>query len=115
MLNFIPMHRKATILRQTDVLDDWGQPTRLKIGTYKCQIDFTTGFNRIQANDGFQKTINGTILFHGKVDIQVGDITEFGKVNSAINPYLVHEVYYSEDYSGKIIATRVVVGNGKRY
>lgn len=115
MLGFIPMNRTASVYRQVGATDIWGQPELTQTFTGKCQINYNTDLTKVSGEDGVTTSMSATIVFHGLVEIAVGDYVEFSNVLGIINKYQIKDVYFFEDYVGKIIATRVVVGNGKRY
>lgn len=114
MLNFIPMNRSASIYRQTGEVDAWGQPMLTKTYTGKCQINYNTDLTTISGLDGVTTAMSATILFRGKVLIADGDYVEFTTGMGVKGRYQVGDVFFAEDWAGKIVATRVVVGNGKR-
>lgn len=113
MLDFIPMKKTASIYRQNGV-DDWGQPSLLKTYTGKCQINYNTDLTKISGLDGVITSMSATILFRGQVIIADGDYVEFLTAMGVTDRYQVGDVFFVEDWAGKIVATRVVVGNGKR-
>lgn len=113
MLGFIPMKRTATVYRQ-DGVDSWGQPAFKKTHTGKCQINYNTDLTKISGDDGVTTSMSATIVFHGKVLIADGDFVEFTTGMGVIGKHQVKDVFFFEDWAGKIISTRVVVGNGKR-
>lgn len=116
MLGFIPMNKKATVYKSNQSnLDKWGKPTTAPSYTGKCQVLYNTDINRISGMDGYETTISTTIVFHGLVDVEVGDYVEFTLQNGKMAKLLAKDVFYFEDWVGKIVATRVVIGNGKRY
>ena len=115
MLSFIPMNKKATVYKSDQSnLDKWGKPTTSPSFTGKCQILYNTDINRISGMDGYETTISATIVFHGLVDVVVGDFIEFKTEGGKVVKLLAKDVFYFEDWIGKIISTRVVVANGKR-
>jgi hypothetical protein len=115
MLSFIPMNDTASIYSQTGELDSWGQPTLTKtITNKKCQINYNTDLTKISGNDGMTTTMSATILFNGQVLICNGDYAEFTTDMGVTKQYKIVEVLFVKDYGGKILGTRVVMGNGKR-
>lgn len=114
MLGFIPMLDTATIYRLTGQVDDWGQSQNIKAYTGKCRIEYNTDLRKVSGEDGFTTTMSATVVFHGKVDVSNGDFVEFGTDTGLIGKYQIGDVFYIKDWSGNILATRVVVGNGKR-
>ncbi|GAB6153733.1 hypothetical protein JCM17380_24830 [Desulfosporosinus burensis] len=114
MLDFIPINRTASIYRQTGEVDDWGQPVLTMTYTGKCQINYNTDLTTISGLDGVTTAMSATILFRGKVLIADGDFVEFTTAMGVTDRYQVGDVFFLEDWAGKIIGTRVVVGNGKR-
>lgn len=115
MLSFIPMNKKATVYKaDQSQLDKWGKPTVSQGITRKCQILYNTDINRVSGMDGYETTISATIVFHGYIDVVVGDYVEFKIENGKVVKVIAKDVYYFEDWAGKIVSTRVVVANGKR-
>jgi len=115
MLDFIPMNKTATVYKQTGQVDEWGQPVLTLFYTGKCQINYNTDLSKISGGDGVATSMSATVVFHGFIVIADGDYVEFTTVTGVKNRYQVTDVFFFEDYSGKILGTRVVVGNGKRY
>ncbi|MCW6094551.1 hypothetical protein LAV60_15375 [Clostridium sporogenes] len=114
MLGFIPMNRTASVYRQVGAVDSWGRPTTNQTFTGKCQINYNTDLTKISGEDGVTTSMSATVVFHGLVEVAVGDYVEFSDILGVTNKYQIKDVFFFEDYVGKIIATRVVVGNGKR-
>jgi hypothetical protein len=114
MLNFIPMNNKANIYSASGK-DSWGKPTLTLVKSgVKCQINYNTDLTTISGEDGFATSMSATLVFGGFVQIANGDYVEFTTAGGITNKYRVSDLFYFEDYGGKIVATRVVVGNGKR-
>lgn len=114
MLGWIPMNDIATVLSQTGNVDRWGKPVLTESYTGKCQINYNTNLEKISGLDGFTSTMSATVLFKGFVMAKDGDYIQFTADNGVTNKYQVIDVFYFKDYVGNIMATRVVVGNGKR-
>lgn len=114
MLNFIPMIHTASLYRQTGATDKWGQPTLSKTYTGKCQITYNTDLTKISGEDGVTTSMSASVVFKGKVAVANGDYVEFTTAMSVKGRYQILDVFFFEDYAGKIVATRVVVGSGKR-
>jgi hypothetical protein len=114
MLNFIPMNSTASIYRQTGAVDEWGQPSLTKTFTGKCQVNYNTDLAKISGLDGVDTVMSASVVFHGLALIQNGDFVEFTTVMGLTNKYPVVDVFFFEDWGRKIVATRVVLGNGKR-
>lgn len=114
MLNFVPMNKTAVVYSQTGAVDAWGKPTLAKGSAVKCQISYNTDLTKISGEDGVTTSMSATIVFHGRVMVHNGDYVEFTSVVGVKDKYRVVDVFFFEDYVGKILATRVVVGNGKR-
>jgi hypothetical protein len=113
MLNFIPMNNKASIFKQSS-LDNWGKPSLVADKTVKCAITYNTDLAQISGEDGVSTTMSASIVMKGLVDIRNGDYISFTTALGVGDKYRVVDVYFFEDWAGKIIATRVVVGSGKR-
>lgn len=114
MLSFIPMNNKATIYHQSGEVDNWGHPKLTVSPSKKCLISYNTDLVKISGEDGVTTSMSATIIFNGLVSILNGDFVEFKTAVGVTKKYPVKDVYFFEDYAGKILATRVVVGNGKR-
>lgn len=114
MMGFIPMNDRATIYKLTGAVDAWGQPSIKKFYSGKCRIDYNTDLSKISGEDGFTTSMSATVVFHGKVSASNGDFLEFSTDVGTMNKYQIIDVFFFKDWVGKIIATRVVVGNGKR-
>lgn len=114
MLSFIPLNKTASVYSQTGAVDSWGKPTLSKTYTGKCLINYNTDLTKISGEDGVSTTMSASIVFNGLVSVKNGDYVEFTTALGVTNRYQVMDVYFFEDYAGKILATRVVVGNGKR-
>ena len=114
MLSFIPMNKTASIYKQTGGVDKWGQPTVTLSYTGKCQLNYNTDLVKISGEDGVMTTISATLVFNGKVDVENGDYAEFTTAMGATVRNRILDVFCFEDYAGKILATRVVMGSGKR-
>lgn len=115
MLDFIPLNGTATIYKQSGTVDTWGQPSfDSETYTAKCQINYNADLNKISGEDGVTTSMSATLVFHGLVDVRVGDNVEFSNALGVSGRYRIGDVYFFEDYAGKIVATRVVVSSGKR-
>ena len=114
MLDFIPMKYTASIYKPKGAVDKWGQPTLSKTYTGKCQIDYNTDLTKISGEDGLTTSMSATVVFHGKVIVTNGDYVEFTTDMGITGKYRIVDVFFFKDWAGKILATRVVVGNGKR-
>lgn len=113
MLGFIPMNQKATIHKQGAV-DSWGRPTLTDPFTVKCAINYNTDLTKVSGEDGVATSMSATLIFNGLINVADGDYVEFTTALGVKNKYRITDVFFFEDYAGKIIATRVVIGNGKR-
>lgn len=115
MLGIIPMYDKASIYKQTGDVDNWGQPvTPLIYTNLKCFISYNTDLTQIYSINGVMTTMSATVIFHGLINVENGDYVEFETALGISKKYQVGDVFFFRDYAGKIIATRVVVGNGSR-
>lgn len=114
MLNFVPMNNKSIAYTQTEELDSWGQPLFIELFRGKCQISYNMDLTTISGADGSTTSLSATVLYKGFLNIHAGDLVEFSTANGITNKYQVIDVFFFEDYVGKIMNTRVVVGNGKR-
>lgn len=113
MLGFIPMTKSASIYR-LGAVDSWGQPAQSLVYTGKCIINYNTNLDVISGEDGRITTMSATIVFHGKIEVYNGDYIEFTTALGVTGKHLIVDVYFLEDYAGKIVATRVVTGSGNR-
>lgn len=107
------MNRTATVYKQ-GTLDSWGKPSLTLHRTAKCQINYNTDLTNVSGEDGVTTSMSATIVFNGLMDVRNGDYVEFTSALGVKDKYRVMDVYFFEDYAGKILATRVVCGNGKR-
>lgn len=114
MLSFIPLNNSATIYRQSGSVDKWGQPTLVRYKTARCKIEYNTDLTKISGEDGVGTTMSATVVFNGLMAVTNGDYVEFTTAMGMKNKYQIKDVFFFEDYAGKILATRVVVGSGKR-
>ena len=114
MLGFIPMNKFATVYRQSKQLDKWGQPVWKKCYTGKCFVTYDSDLRDMSGLDGYQTTLNASVYFHGFVEVTNGDKIEFTTAGGIKKNQLILDVSYFEDYTGKVVSTRVVCGAGKR-
>lgn len=114
MLSFIPLSHSATIYKQSGAVDKWGKPTLVRYKTLRCKIEYNTDLSKISGEDGVGTTMSATLIFNGLVSVTNGDYVEFSTALGMKNKYQIKDVFFFEDYAGKILATRVVVGSGKR-
>lgn len=114
MLNFIPLTNKANIYSASGK-DSWGKPSLTLVkSNVKCQINYNTDLAKISGEDGLTTAMSATVVFGGFVQIANGDFVEFTTAGGITNKYRVSDLFYFEDYGGKIVATRVVIGKGQR-
>ena len=113
MLSFIPMNKTASIYTQSGEVDKWGQPIVSLSYTGKCQISYSTDLLKVSGEDGVMEIASAILVFNGIVDAESGDLAEFKSVIGTVFKKRIIAVSYFEDYAGKIIATRVVIGSGK--
>lgn len=115
MLDIIPMNDKASIYKQSDTKDTWGQPTTIPTYTdLKCNISYNTDLTQIYAINGVMTTMSATVIFHGLINVENGDYVEFETALGVKKKYQVGDVFFFRDYAGKIINTRAIIGNGNR-
>lgn len=114
MMDFIPMNYIASIYRQTGEVDKWGRPSLSRTYTGKCQINYNTDLTKISGEDGDTTSMSASIVFSGKVEVTNGDYVEFTTDMGATGKYRIMDVFFFKDWGRKIIATRVVTGNGSR-
>lgn len=113
MLSFIPMNKTASIYKQSGEVDKWGQPILSLSYTGKCQISYSTDLLKISGEDGVMETASAILVFNGLVQVESGDLAEFTSALGTVFKNRIIAVSGFEDYAGKIIATRVVIGSGK--
>ena len=113
MLSFIPMNKTASIYKQSGEVDKWGQPIVALSYTGKCQISYSTDLLKISGDDGVMEIASAIIVFKGLVQVESGDLAEFTSALGTVFKKRIIAVSAFEDYGGKIVATRVVIGSGK--
>ena len=108
------MNDTASIYKQTGQTDKWGQPTTEPSYTGNCMISYNTDLSTIFEVNGVMTTMSASIIFRGFVDTENGDYVEFTIATGVTKRYQIIDVFFYRDYAGKILHTRVVVGNGNR-
>lgn len=108
------MNKTATLYRQTGKVDRWGKPILTLYKTAKCKIEYNTDLAKISGEDGVTTSMSASLVFNGRMEVKNGDYVEFSTALGVKGRYQIVDVYFFEDYAGKILATRVVTGNGKR-
>ena len=113
-MGLVPLTDKIIVTRQSESpdVDEWGVAQYEKISTeYRCHISYNYKQEAISINNTIGNTIVYTakIYFRGLVMLENEDKIEFTDMCGNIVEKEILTVYPVRDFSGKVLATCLVV------